>query len=240
MSRGDGSGLAVRRQRVAVRAAARAGGARAGARRRRGFTLLELLVAIALMAVLAVLCWRGLDAVLRGRERIQATSNDTRRLVTAFAQLEEDLRRSWPARRLGLEQFPLVFLPADNDGPPGLAMLRVGVGEEAGRVQRVVYRVRSGVFERGFGAWRASLAGGGDVESVVALTWQPLVDGVAAVEYRGWVETRKAWISGEALTRLPPPTVAATGGAPYGGISGIELVLIRGDARFVRLFAVED
>ena len=32
-----------------------------------GFTLVELLVAAALMAVLAVLSWRGLDAVLDSR-----------------------------------------------------------------------------------------------------------------------------------------------------------------------------
>ena len=33
-------------------------------RRTAGFTLIELLVAVALLAILAVLSWRGLDAVI--------------------------------------------------------------------------------------------------------------------------------------------------------------------------------
>ena len=66
--------------------------------RHRGFTLLELLIAIALMALLAVLGWRGLDSVLRSRERIAANSDDLRGLSVAFSQLDEDLRRSWVVR----------------------------------------------------------------------------------------------------------------------------------------------
>jgi general secretion pathway protein J len=41
--------------------------------RARGFTLIEMLVAIALLAVIALLSWRGLDSTIRGRD---ATSQE--------------------------------------------------------------------------------------------------------------------------------------------------------------------
>ena len=85
-------------------------GAAAGVRRRaRGFTLIELLIAAALLAVLAVLAWRGLDSVLASRQRIVAASDELRSLTLAFAQLDEDLRRSWPVRLLKLQTPSITF-----------------------------------------------------------------------------------------------------------------------------------
>jgi len=57
----------------------------------RGFTLVELLVALFVMAVLAALAWRGLDAVLRAREATTASVDSTTRLATVIAQWEQDL-----------------------------------------------------------------------------------------------------------------------------------------------------
>lgn len=80
-----------------------------GRRSARGFTLSELLVAVALLGVLAVLSWRGMDSVLRGRDRIVSASDDLRSLSVAMTQMEEDLRRSWPIRLLGLPEPPISF-----------------------------------------------------------------------------------------------------------------------------------
>src|ERR1700742_827676 len=44
----------------------------------RGFTLIELLVAIAILAVIAVLSWRGLDQIIRGRQTITNAMEDER------------------------------------------------------------------------------------------------------------------------------------------------------------------
>ena len=70
------------------------------ARGEAGFTLLELLIAVSLMAVLAVLGWRGLESVLTTRDRIVRASDDLRALSVTFTQMEEDLRRAWPVRLL--------------------------------------------------------------------------------------------------------------------------------------------
>ena len=64
-----------------------------------GFTLIELLVAVALLAILAVLSWRGLDAVIQSRERLVTESDELRSLTLALAQLEEDLLGTWPVAR---------------------------------------------------------------------------------------------------------------------------------------------
>lgn len=40
--------------------------------RAQGFTLVELMVAIAVMALLALVSWRGLDSMVRSQETIRA------------------------------------------------------------------------------------------------------------------------------------------------------------------------
>ncbi len=58
----------------------------------RGFTLIEVLVALAIMAVMAGMAWRGIDAVLRSREISQAKLDQISRVQTVLAQWEQDLR----------------------------------------------------------------------------------------------------------------------------------------------------
>ena len=57
----------------------------------RGFTLVEVLVALLLLAVLSGLAWRALDAMLRTREITQASIERSATLQTALAQWEQDL-----------------------------------------------------------------------------------------------------------------------------------------------------
>ena len=71
--------------------------ARSERRRRsgaRGFTLIELLVAIAIMAVIAVLSWRGLDQIIRGRTTITNAMEDERVFAQLFDQMRIDAREA--------------------------------------------------------------------------------------------------------------------------------------------------
>jgi len=137
----------------------RRGAAASGRSRIRGFTLIELLIAAALLAVLAVLSWRGLDSVLASRQRIVAASDELRSLTLAFAQLDEDLRRSWPVRLLRLPTPSITFAVAGEQAAASLQLLRETAGAtEPTQVQRVAWRLRDGVLERGFGAWVAPSA----------------------------------------------------------------------------------
>lgn len=56
-----------------------------------GFTLVELLVALMVMAVMSLMAWQGVDGVVRTREISQQRVEQTLRLQTVVAQWEQDL-----------------------------------------------------------------------------------------------------------------------------------------------------
>ena len=60
-------------------------------RRARGFTLVELLVALFALAMLAGLSWRGLDGMMRAREVTETRAEEVLTLQTALAQWGADL-----------------------------------------------------------------------------------------------------------------------------------------------------
>ena len=60
-------------------------------RQHRGFTLVEVLVAIGVMAVLAVMAWSGLDGMGRAQAQTRAYSDDVLALQSGLAQWGADL-----------------------------------------------------------------------------------------------------------------------------------------------------
>ena len=56
-----------------------------------GFTLVEVMIAITIMAVLSVMAWRGLDSVSRANAMLAQRTEDMARLLRALDQLERDL-----------------------------------------------------------------------------------------------------------------------------------------------------
>ena len=55
-----------------------------------GFTLIELLVAIGILAMVAVLGWRGLESIMRSREVLTSQLEQARGMQRAFAQMQSD------------------------------------------------------------------------------------------------------------------------------------------------------
>jgi len=56
-----------------------------------GFTLVEVLVAMVVMAILSLIAWQGVDGIVRTRESNQVRLEQTLRLETVIAQWEQDL-----------------------------------------------------------------------------------------------------------------------------------------------------
>lgn len=76
-----------------------------------GFTLLELIVAIAVFAVVATMAYSGLDLLLRSRESLETQAQRQRELELAVLGIERDLRQALarPARGpYGDEQPALI------------------------------------------------------------------------------------------------------------------------------------
>lgn len=103
-------------------------------RNQAGFTLIEMLVAIALLAMLAVLSWRGLDATIRGRDDIVSSVTQTRLLGRYFSQLQYDMLNLVPPNETG--GAPLRIRPDEL-----VLVRRLGAGNGASRVQIVRYRL---------------------------------------------------------------------------------------------------
>lgn len=115
-----------------------------------GFTLVEVLVAIALFAALAALAWGGLGAVLRTREALVAAQDDFARTVRAVGQLERDLRAAVARPVRGNYGEPLPGMQGDTDH---VEFTRQGFAnpqaEPRSNLERVVYALDAHKLQRG-------------------------------------------------------------------------------------------
>ena len=59
--------------------------------RQQGFTLVEVLVALIVLSLIALMSWRALDTLVRSEQHTQERVSETQRLQTALAQWRADL-----------------------------------------------------------------------------------------------------------------------------------------------------
>lgn len=104
----------------------------------RGFTLVELLVAISILAIVAVLGWRGLDGIVRARVALTQQMETTRGMQLAFAQMQSDCEHI--AGRDVVEQRPYLLVGNDR-----FTLVReVFTENQPSRLQVVAYRIVNG------------------------------------------------------------------------------------------------
>lgn len=123
--------------------------------RARGFTLVEVLVALAIFALMAVFAYRGLGAVLQTREHLSEDNRRWRDLALMLRQLEQDLDMAVdrPVRDgADLVQAALTGSPeASGEQAALLSVSRMGDAWRQGAaadVQRHGYRLTQGRIEQ--------------------------------------------------------------------------------------------
>lgn len=81
-----------------------------------GFTLIEVLVAMTIMSLLAIMAWQGVDSIVRTRDFSQSRLDQTLRLNSVLAQWEQDLtsiqETRVPEQSRGSQNPSTVTLPA--------------------------------------------------------------------------------------------------------------------------------
>lgn len=120
-----------------------------------GFTLLELLIAIALFALLGLATYRMLEAVLRSDEVVRAQETQLRQLGRAVWRLERDLMQAVPRPvrdGYGDERNAFVGQLAGFEGGAALELTRSGwrnpTGMRRSNLQRVGWRLAGDTLER--------------------------------------------------------------------------------------------
>jgi general secretion pathway protein J len=111
-----------------------------------GFTLVEVLVALTLMALMGVVCWRGLSFVADQRAGIERESVDLADLMHAFAQLERDVDERLPdiaaPARATAPELPLAMSIVPTETGVELEVLRaVPTGVARSDTVPVIYRL---------------------------------------------------------------------------------------------------
>jgi general secretion pathway protein J len=169
-----------------------------------GFTLVELLVAISILAMVAVLGWRGLDGIVRARVALGEQMETTRGMQLAFAQMQSDGEHI--AREEVLDKRPYLLTDANR-----LTLVRTVFTEhQPSQLQVVSYRVVDGVLVRRESPatrdlmqldalWKAATS---DLDTTPAVNLQA---GVAGMQLLSWYNG--AW------RKVLPPT-----GTPVAGL----------------------
>lgn len=200
-------------------------------------TLIELLVAISVLAFIAVLGWRGLDSIVRARIALTGDLEQTRGMQLAFAQLQSDCAH-WA------DAAVLPGRPTLAVGQGRLTLVRkVYADNQPSRLQVIVYRIKDGELTRHestatrdlaelYAMWYASTA---DTETSQAPLGTPgakvvLISGVDSLALRLW--TNGGWRTEAAMQ--PLAGMSAGTAAP----TGLEVALqLRGrDTRLLKIF----
>ena len=92
-------------------------------RRRAGFTLVEVLVALLILAALATMSWQGIDAMLRSRDVSQQRLEQQLRLQAVIAQWEADLAELQDAGVVPALQFDGASLRLTRRADDGLQLV---------------------------------------------------------------------------------------------------------------------
>lgn len=175
----------------------------------RGFTLVEVLVALLMMALLTGLSWQALDGVLRSRDDSRVAVDRSVRLSTVLTQWEQDLQAVHETLAVPALSFDGQTLRLTRRSAGGVMLVAWAV--RGGRWQRwtTVPFVRTGELQE---AWLRSQQLQGSEPGTVQLT-------EGASQWQIYFARGGQWSNAQSTGDLAMPIVAAPPAAPASGAS---------------------
>ena len=115
-----------------------------------GFSLIEMLVALAVFATMAALAWGGLDSIVRTRAELAHQEDDFRALMRSVTTLDRDLRQAVarPVRGNSGEALPAFVGTAERLEFTWLGFANTQA-EQRSNLQRVAYALDGSVADGG-------------------------------------------------------------------------------------------
>ncbi len=108
----------------------------------RGFTLVELLAALLVLSLVALMSYRGLGAVLESREHVRQETAKWRSVSAFFARFQRDIELAAPRQvRLGTMAAPAWQASVDTGARPMLVFSRFAAPDGADAARRLGYRL---------------------------------------------------------------------------------------------------
>jgi general secretion pathway protein J len=186
----------------------------------RGFTLLELLVAITVLSLVSLISWRGLESLTATRNRLEPEAEEVRAMLTVFGQMELDVAQVVNPVFVPLPAAPVNLRAADG-GALEIVRFAPAASDEASAVQVVVYRVSDGRLVREVTPPLRQIG----LVAKSRFSVDPLLANVRSMRVRYW-RTGQGWIDAAAATATPEN--------PTGVPPGIEVTLERSDGTRLR------
>ena len=195
-----------------------------------GFTLLEVLVALSVFAVMASMAYGGLQSVIKSRAEIEKHSLELGRLQRVFNQFNRDIEQT--VDRSVRDQFgtPLKgFVLLSNEVNPSLELTKIGLTNPAHLKRSTLQRIGYLLDDDKLSVLRWPVL---DRAQSTEPTRQVLMDQVDALEYR-FLADDKNWYTGW------PPLIL---GAPVADLPiAVEVTIVTESlGRVSRLFRLAD
>jgi len=183
-----------------------------------GFTLVELLVAMAILALLASVSFRGLSSILEAEAHVQSETRRWNDVAVVIAQFGRDLSLAVPrpVRGSSGEVLAAMVISGPSDETRGqIVVTRLGDSDSASSqsgLRRIGYRLRAGVLE--YLSWPAADSAPAAMPSV-----NPVLENVADLQLRAldqngtWSVVWPAGPQANALPRAVEAQIVLAGGA---------------------------